>query len=1447
MPKTIIYVSVITLLLITFQTHSHAWPIPHSGQTKCYDNKNEIPCPKPGEPFYGQSGNYIINPKSFTKLDDHGNDLPNDAEDWLMVRDNVTGLIWEVKQAKDNIQDYTNPHDSDNTYTWYDTNPENNYGYTGTYNDGKNTEQFIKQINEARFGGFGDWRLPSFKDLASLAALERYLPAINQFYFRGIQCEDWWSAFYWSSTSYAGNTGLAWGVSFHDGYDDDNARDSSYFVRAVRGGQCRSFDHLVINADQTVTDTSTGLIWSVDTSETAMNWEMALTYCENNSLADYSDWRLPEREELRSIVGYSMYNPAINTKYFQTMSAFYWSSTSYARYTGSAWGVHFYNGNAHYGAKDSSYFVRAVRGGQCRSFGHLIIWSPMQADILITGTSLPISWDTSTIKGNVNIFLSRQGGKSDTFETIISETANDGHYDWTITGPPSPNCMLKIEPVSFPYSGTQQSFFTIKKPDMIINTNVQSHFSISGPESFTGTGSSQTIANALPGTYTITYDPLTCWQTPANESQSLTYWGTLNFSGIYGQTPAEPIRNLRADREIKTWTGNNQITIQWKPINQCLKGYAFVWDQHEHTEPADIITETNPQTTSPPLADDDDHWFHIKAINIHGNASETVHIGPFYIDTSMLPDTPENLMIKTSTEDSVQLGWTPAPDTSVYYTIYRSQMENGIYYPIHSEPINYFDAIVNGFWDTDIESDTTYFYKIKSSRDGLESLNFSNSVHFTSPEKHPTFDMIFMTNKHQIVPAGTDITFQMIINITEAFQGHLDIWCENLPEHVSYALSVNHQSATTRAETIDLLPAILNLTIKTGSATLIGDHQFDLLCLNVDSASGYEQKKWPFHLTVVPLTGGIFVDIDPYQIHQNDLVSVSGRIYHFKKNQAIKLEAWKDDQQYASTQLTTQLGGWFEDHEWISHFEPGIYTIKAIWENTGHLPFTDESRSLIIENIRPQLFLSSQENQMPEIDKEFSLSIQLTPSEGYETIKLMLYPPNSAQHSVMDLSTNETGQVNISKNFFNEKGKHLFKAYFMGNETRIGCESNEYAVMVGNTGYAILIGGGMANANNTYWEVTKKLLTDAYLDFKKMGFTDDMIYLMINSEIDITGDSFHDNVVDQANPSVSELVKTIETQYSDLLTESETLYLYMMGHGTNNATFKVFGADESITSEDLNTALNHLQEKTKCTVVIILECCYSGTFIQPLRHPKRLIITSAGEEPYNTDASGNISLSRFLFPRLCKGDSIQKAFEYARLQLINKRYPSPQLDDYTEDNLFAATIYLPEKLSWVQPEIASVDLYPILEGTNTLSVNLTIESNAESISKVWAQVIQPDALIQSGSDTIHFQESILPHVQGTQYSGDVTGFSHDGIYTVIFYAQNTSLEVSEPVQWIVRAVNIGRKTDYNQDGLVNMMDLILVLKSLSGMNGLDEVNLSDAIYVMQEIGRDLHCKSKKTE
>jgi len=200
-PKSIIFTIIVIHMTIAI---AYSWPIPDSGQTKCYDNENEIPCPKPGEPFYGQDGNYIINPPSYTKLDEKGNELPDDATSWVMVRDNVTGLIWEIKTAKDGIKDYTNPHDADNTHTWYDTNPENNSGYTGTAGDGTDTEDFIKALNDEAFGGHTDWRMPDIYELDSITDLSFFLPAIQEQLFPNINIM---SAFYWSSTSNAYNTG----------------------------------------------------------------------------------------------------------------------------------------------------------------------------------------------------------------------------------------------------------------------------------------------------------------------------------------------------------------------------------------------------------------------------------------------------------------------------------------------------------------------------------------------------------------------------------------------------------------------------------------------------------------------------------------------------------------------------------------------------------------------------------------------------------------------------------------------------------------------------------------------------------------------------------------------------------------------------------------------------------------------------------------------------------------------------------------------------------------------------------------------------------------------------------------------------------------------------------------------------------------------------------------
>jgi hypothetical protein len=85
------------------------------------------------------------------------------------------------------------------------------------------------------------------------------------------------------------------------------------------------------------------------------------------TVAGFSDWRIPERFELESILDLKRYSPAIDPVFFRdTRSDWYWTNTPCAWNdrpgpSGSVWVVDFGGGGVNYDDRNSTAFARAVR------------------------------------------------------------------------------------------------------------------------------------------------------------------------------------------------------------------------------------------------------------------------------------------------------------------------------------------------------------------------------------------------------------------------------------------------------------------------------------------------------------------------------------------------------------------------------------------------------------------------------------------------------------------------------------------------------------------------------------------------------------------------------------------------------------------------------------------------------------------------------------------------------------------------------------------------------------------------------------------------------------------------------------------------------------------------------------------------------------------------------
>jgi hypothetical protein len=161
--------------------------------------------------------------------------LNTGLKDWACTRDNVTGLIWEVKTG-------SGLRSASHTYTWYSSDSATNGGIAGEAGSfvvttcatvgSCDTEKFVAEVNATALCGASNWRLPTKRELDSIVdygRLNSALPPVDSEYFPNTLALAFWSGS--ADPVYFFN---AWTVELSQGKAESVSKGVANRVRLVR-------------------------------------------------------------------------------------------------------------------------------------------------------------------------------------------------------------------------------------------------------------------------------------------------------------------------------------------------------------------------------------------------------------------------------------------------------------------------------------------------------------------------------------------------------------------------------------------------------------------------------------------------------------------------------------------------------------------------------------------------------------------------------------------------------------------------------------------------------------------------------------------------------------------------------------------------------------------------------------------------------------------------------------------------------------------------------------------------------------------------------------------------------------------------------------------------------------------------------------------------------------
>jgi hypothetical protein len=208
--------------------------------------------------------------------------------------------------------------------------------------------------------------------------------------------------------------------------EDFYGQDASYLINPPS---------LTDNGNGIITDNLTGFMWEKKSAANegfVYTYSQAVAYCENSTLGNYTDWRIPSRKEFSTVLNYEGYSPALDRAYFPDYTSnnvFYWTATDKIDDSNQNWVLQVSFGLFEFRNKTTKTAkARCVRGTPEQAQSYTDYGNGTVVDNL-TG----LGWEQKTDDGG-----SRDKDNTYTWKDGLAYCENlilSGHSDWRMPTP----------------------------------------------------------------------------------------------------------------------------------------------------------------------------------------------------------------------------------------------------------------------------------------------------------------------------------------------------------------------------------------------------------------------------------------------------------------------------------------------------------------------------------------------------------------------------------------------------------------------------------------------------------------------------------------------------------------------------------------------------------------------------------------------------------------------------------------------------------------------------------------------------------------------------------------------------------------------------------------------------------------------------------------------------